>query len=393
MTEIDADPSGHALRIVELTQRFPPAIGGVERHVNDLASHLHRAGASVEILTSDLYRDRPFTRLPARTEDRPFRVRRYRALRGLPMPYGLGITVPGMTKAALRSRGAVLHAHAFGYFPTWIGQLAHRLRGLPLVITPHFDGGAGSRLYALAVARGTLAGADRVVALTAPEARSLASLGVDRDRIRIIPNGIELEDFLPPRTVARRVGPLRILYVGRIDTEQKGLEDLLRAIAELGRATEVSLRVVGEDWGAAPTLRILSRRLGIESVVVWTGVVSPAALREEYASADLFVLPSRFEPFGIVLLEAMASGLPVIATRVGGIPEVVTDGRTGVLVPPRDPSALAAALGRLANDSELRTHMGNEGRARAMEFSWPRLIPQFLALFRELSAQIPEADP
>ncbi|EQD38607.1 glycosyl transferase group 1 [mine drainage metagenome] len=119
--------------------------------------------------------------------------------------------------------------------------------------------------------------------------------------------------------------------------------------------------------------------------VVWTGGVPPDALRREYASADLFVLPSHMEPFGIVLLEAMAAGLPVVATSVGGIPEVVHSGLTGLLVPPRDPAALARALDTLVADPQLRSRFGDRGRARAEEFSWPRLIPKFLELFRELA--------
>ncbi|HUZ80315.1 MAG TPA: glycosyltransferase family 4 protein [Thermoplasmata archaeon] len=376
--------AGSDLRIVELTQRFPPAIGGVERHVKDLATNLHRTGASVEVITSDLYRDRPFTRLFTASEPLPFPVRRHRAFRGFPAPHGLGIAAPGMAWDALRLTHAIVHAHAFGFFPTWAGRLAQQLRGLPLVITPHFDGGSGSRLYARAVARGTLAGADRVVALTQSEAISLATLGVDRERIRVIPNGIGTEDFLPRRGPRPDAGPVTILYVGRIDPEQKGLDDLLRAVALLERPEAVSVRLVGEDWGGATALRSLATGLGIDHVIIWTGAVPQDSLRREYASADLFVLPSHFEPFGIVLLEAMAAGLPVLATRVGGIPEVVADGVTGSLVPSGDPSALAHALDRLASDPLLRTRLGDCGRTRALDFSWPRLIPKFLELFHEL---------
>ena len=255
MTAGPTSEEGRGLAVLELTQRYPPAIGGVERHVRDLATHLHRSGVAVEVVTSDLYRDRPMVRLPFATESDPFPVRRHRAFRALVAPHGLGIGAPGMALDALRHRPAILHAHAFGYPPTWIGRLAQRVRGVPLVITPHFDGGIGSRLYARAVARGTIAHADRVVALTHREAMDLANLGVDATRIRVIPNGIDADDVLPVRPLSLDARNVTILYVGRIDLEQKGLEDLLRAVAMMDGRERVSVRLVGEDWGGTNVLR------------------------------------------------------------------------------------------------------------------------------------------
>ncbi len=385
MTERAPRSTTSGLRVIEITQRFPPAIGGVERHVRDLATHLDRAGVAVEIITSDLYRDRPFTRLAARPNGMAYPVRRHRAFRAFSAPHGLAIGAPGMAFDAVRARGAILHAHAFGRFPTWVGRMAQRLRGSPLGVTPHFDAGSGPRLYARAVARGTLVGADRVIALTEREATALVTLGVDRARIRVIPNGVDPEDFLPARVPRPTSASLTMLYVGRIDPDHKGLSDLLRGLAEMKERKNVTLRIVGEDWGGGNALQSLARKLHIDHRVLWTGGVPPDALRREYALADLFVLPSHLEPFGIVLLEAMAAGLPVVATSVGGIPEVVQGGLTGLLVPPRDPSALARALDTLVADPQLRSQFGDRGRTRAEEFSWPRLIPKFLELFRELT--------
>jgi type III pantothenate kinase len=375
------------LQVVELTQRYFPALGGVERHVRELATGMSEAGVAVEVVTSDLRRDRPFSRLPGGPDHSAFPVRRHRALRALPAPHGLGIVSPGMLVDALARRPGILHAHAFGYFPTWVGRLARFARRGPLIVTPHYDGEKGPRLYARAVAWATLLPADRVIALTGREADALTVLGVDRDRIRIIPNGISPVDFLPARARDPAARPVTALYVGRIEPEQKGLEDLLRAMALISSPDALSLRVVGEDWGGERRLRDLARDLGITRRIAWTGSVSEEAKRTEYAAADLLVLPSRFEPFGIVLLEAMAAGLPVVATRVGGIPEVVVDGITGRLVPPRDPAALAEALQALASDPSLRSRLGRSGQERAQAFSWAMLLPRFLALFREVAEE------
>ena len=136
----------------------------------------------------------------------------------------------------------------------------------------------------------------------------------------MIPNGIDADDVLPVRPLSLDARNVTILYVGRIDLEQKGLEDLLRAVAMMDGRERVSVRLVGEDWGGTNVLRSIARNLGIARAVVLTGPLSREALRREYASADVFVLPSHFEPFGIVLLEAMAAGLPIVATPSVGYP-------------------------------------------------------------------------
>ncbi|EQD71667.1 glycosyl transferase, group 1, partial [mine drainage metagenome] len=133
--------------------------------------------------------------------------------------------------------------------------------GSPLVVTPHFDAGSGPRVYARAVARGTLVGADRVIALTEREGTALAALGVDRARIRVIPNGVDTEDFLPARVPRPASAPLTMLYVGRIDPDHKGLPDLVRGLAEMKERESVTLRIVGEDWGGGSALRRLARGL------------------------------------------------------------------------------------------------------------------------------------
>ncbi|HXW67042.1 MAG TPA: glycosyltransferase family 4 protein [Thermoplasmata archaeon] len=379
---------GGGPRVLELTQRFPPALGGVERHVEQLARELAAAGARVEVVTTDLMRDRPFARGAFGPSDASVTVRRHRAVRWVPVRHGLGIAAPGMLVDALRAPTDVLHAHAFGYFPTWAGRVAHDLRGVPLVITPHSDPGTGtgaSLLYARAVRRATLRRADRIVALTHVEADALARDGVDERRIRVIPNGVDLDEF--SARAPRPAGPEDpiVLFVGRLYPEQKGIETLVEAFASLARTRAARLRLVGEDWGGLAAAERIARERGIAGRLTATGPVPRAALLGEYARADLLVLPSRFEPFGIVLLEAMAAGLPVVASRVGGIPEVVADGRTGLLVPPGEPGPLAEAIGSLLDDPIRASRLGAAGRARAASFAWPRLAPQYLALFRELA--------
>jgi D-inositol-3-phosphate glycosyltransferase len=232
----------------------------------------------------------------------------------------------------------------------------------------------------------TLQGADRVIALTPGEASRLARWGVDPERIRVIPNGLDLEEFagVLARPNGAPQGEPVILYVGRIYPEQKGLDTLLEAFGIVARGNRSQLRLVGEDWGGLDAVRRLARRAGVEDRVHATGTVSRADLLAEYAGANLLVLPSHFDSFPFVLLEAMASGLPVVATRVGGIPEVAIHGTTAVLVPPGDPPALAEAIGRVLADPALGARLGAAGRQRAESYSWDRVIPQYLSLLAEV---------
>ncbi len=169
-----------------------------------------------------------------------------------------------------------------------------------------------------------------------------------------------------------------VLCVARM-YPRKRIGDLLEAASRLrDRLPDVQIRIVGGGPEYTRMLR-LSARLGLEDSVLFLGEVSRARLAEEYVNADCFCLPSVQEGFGIVFLEAMAAGLPVVACRAAAVPEVVPDGAAGLLVEPRDPGRLAEALETLLMDSGRRKEYGEAGRRRAAEFEAPRVAERFLA--------------
>jgi len=361
-------------------------LGGVETHVYQLALGLAMTGVSTEVFTTDLLTDTPLRRLKGGLPTVPFPVRRFVARKFAEIPHGLGILAPSMALALLEETPKVVHAHAYGYFPVLAGGFAERIRRVPLVVTAHSDRGGDSvskRLFDWAIPPFTLRRAHRVIALTAGEASNLQRLGIDPGRIRIIPNGIDLNEFENVPVQRGSDGELTILFVGRCYPRQKGLEYLVRAIQLLPSRHKVRLKIVGEDWGGVLSLRALARALAVEDQVTFTGPLPRRDVIRAYGSSDIFVLPSLFEPFGIVLLEAMASGVPVVASRIGGIAEVVQDGETGLLVPPGNSQALAEALGRLISDPSLRSRMGEAGRLRAAAYSWDILLPRILKVYEE----------
>jgi glycosyltransferase involved in cell wall biosynthesis len=374
------------MRVMQMTQRFPPAIGGVEEHVYHLSLGLSRSGHQVEVLTTDLLRSTPFARMGSNSKYYPFPVTRSRVWKLFEAPHGLGIVAPSMVRQAVKRRAEIVHAHAYGYFPTFAATLGSALDGCALVITPHSDAGRPSwskSLFDRVVPGLTLKKASRVIAVTQHEAVHLTALGVDSEKVEVIPNGVDIGEFARPPKMRDGDEPIIGLFVGRIDSDQKGLHTLVRAVALLSTSLGLQIRLVGEDWGGTEPLRSLAQRLGVSDRLTFVGKLSRAELVEEYAQAQFFVLPSIFEPFGIVLLEAMAAGLPVIASRVGGIPEIVEDGRTGLLVEPGNPGSLAEALRHLCRDEVLRKSMGRRAREHVMPYDWELIVPRILSVYAE----------
>jgi glycosyltransferase involved in cell wall biosynthesis len=204
--------------------------------------------------------------------------------------------------------------------------------------------------------------------------------GVSPERLAVVPEPIDLEVWddqfwRAPRR--ERTGPV-VLCVARM-YPRKRLPDLLRAAGILRiRVPGIQVRIVGRgpEWAA---LGRLHAELGLADSVVLLGDLPRERLAEEYVNATLFCLPSVQEGFGIVFLEAMAAELPVVACRIAAVPEVVQDGITGVLVPPRDPGALAEALERLIEEPARAKRLGQEGRRRALALSPRHVAERFLS--------------
>jgi glycosyltransferase involved in cell wall biosynthesis len=310
----------------------------------------------------------------------------------------------------------VVHAQgltALGYGRARVSDPALRA---PLVMNPQGmeeHKASGLKRLALlrlrALSREAARLADRVIATDVSTRGEVARLlGVDAARVVVLPNGVDPEELSaatpgePDRVVrealpsAAAAFPL-FLSVGRIEA-YKGLDDALQALDRLHRAGELPPRwafvVVGEGRDRDRLARrVMARELlarsrggrGIAAHVHWAGQVGEGLLHALYSCADVFVHATRYEGSSLVTLEAMAHGLPVVATRAGGIPDKVTDGQTGRLVEPGDVEALARGLAELAQDAALREAMGSRGRKRALEdFGWPALAERTVALYEEL---------
>ncbi len=243
--------------------------------------------------------------------------------------------------------------------------------------------------------------ADLLVAATPAEVAQLNWLyGANTEKLRIAPPGVDLELFhpLPQEAAKAQVGiPVHhrnILFVGRIEP-LKGVDTLFRAIALIQKrrpeaVKDVCVAVIGGDpWATNPDeemarLQDLRQELGILETVSFLGAKDQERLPYFYAAADMVVMPSHYESFGMVALEAMAVGTPVIASEVGGLAFLVRDGETGFHVPSRDPEALAEKIYTLLTDTACRRQMGANAIRHARKYSWANTADRILPIYAEL---------
>ena len=310
----------------------------------------------------------------------------------------------------------VVHCHT--WYTHLAGCLAKQLHGVPLILTTHSlephrpwkVEQLGSAYHVSSwVERTAYQNADGVVAVSQAMARDVSLLyGVEPDRVRVIHNGIDLNEYRPTYSEAtlRECGvdpdvPF-VLFVGRI-TRQKGIIHLVNAIRHFNEGAQVVLCAGAPDTpGIAQEMEAAVEEARARSThrIVWVRDMLP---REKtihlYSHAAIFVCPSVYEPFGIINLEAMACETPVVASAVGGIPEVVEHGRTGLLVAPEAISAteveprhpeqfardLATAVNTLLDDPSLRSHMAARARARVEEhFSWTSIARQTVRFYGDV---------
>ena len=249
----------------------------------------------------------------------------------------------------------------------------------------------------------TIRAADRIVAATLAEQSQLQFLyKADPRKITILPPGVDTSRFYPiPPDEARAVvgvppNERMILYVGRIEP-LKGVDTLIRAIADMRDDGVLSqyphyLTIIGGDPDASPEdmtaemvrLQALCQELGIGDLVLFLGKQNQDSLPYYYSAAEVVVMPSHYESFGMVALEAMACGTPVVASKVGGLAFLIQDGVTGFQVPDGDHDALCKSLTRLVCDPALRLQMGENAAVYARDYAWERITPKMIDLYREV---------
>lgn len=381
-----------SLRILRLCSVFEPTggqvarpdfdpIGGMQNHTASLTRALDARGLRQTVITSRLGGPAGRTRVGRDAE---------LVHVGLPIPRLRQLWAASAIPSALRSGPVdVVHAHQGEDLATLpLAVAAARRLDAPLVVTLHCSlrysvPAAGARLTALRVVGGALEQrmlerADAVIALTDTTARHLVERG---QPVTVIPSGFDATLFasaVPSELLTAIPGP-RIVYLGRL-ARQKDVPTLVRAFTLV--RSPASLVIVGDGPDRpAVDAALAALPAGVAGRVHRFGFRPHSEVPNLLAAADVLVLPSIYEEMGSVLVEAMHAGVPVVASDVGGIPDVVRDGDTGLLVPPQDPAGLADALDQLLSAPQRLVDMRAAARRRSVHYSWDELAGRVVDVY------------
>ena len=387
--------------------------GGMNVYVHELASELGRQGVGVDVFTRSQDEHEPHVKHDLGNGNRVLHIP---AGPEHPLPKAeLYQHVPEfvggvrLAAAMLDARYDVIHSHY------WLsGVVARKLQQhwpVPVVHMAHTLGVMKNRValnadeqepqLRLDTEQRLLGWANHTVAATVAEEMQLRwLLHNDNATVRVIPPGVDTQRFHPSDRAAARAAigvaadACLLLFVGRIEP-LKGTDTLLQAV-QLLRARgqlppQLSLSIIGGDPDQPRESRLaelqrlmeLRDELGLGEVVTFLGKRAQETLPDYYVAADVVVMPSLYESFGMVALEAMACGTPVVASQVGGLAYLVRDGETGYLVPDRDPAALADRLSRLLSNPQLRAQMGAQAVLHARTYAWPDITRKVIGLYAD----------
>ena len=392
--------------------------GGMNVYVRDLAREFSRRGVIVDVFTRSQNSHLPHVMHKLGTRGRVVHVPA-----GPEEPYDKNKVfdhLPEFTEGVLRfarDQGIaydVIHSHY--WLSGWVARDLRAVWGKPIVHMFHTLGlmknhvaGSPSEMETsrrIDVETDIVGFADKLIAATPAEQTQLEWLyGADRDRIAVVPPGVDTRHFhpMPMRAARDRLGVAHgdwmVLFVGRIE-RLKGVDTLIRAIALLAHecptwVEKMCVAIIGGDAATNENVELerlkrMREELGLSDLITFLGARDQDQLRHYYNAASFVVMPSRYESFGMVALEAMACGRPVIASEVGGLAHLVRDGQTGFHVPEGNHVGLASAIARLLQDDRLREQLGRQAAVWAQAFAWPRVADRLLDVFEaQHSAPMP----
>ena len=376
------------MHIVMASIDYLPSVGGIAAHVHELSKALTALGHHVTVLAKGDGCESDTTD-GVHVIRTPFGFRRLRLLRG--RRYQWALATLWAARGALASAD-VLHFHVLGLLGA--GRLWGRQT--PRVFTNHasdFVESAAVPDNHPALKRDLLM-ADWVIACSSDRASLTAEVGYPADRVSSIPNGVDTARFSPdvPDDGLRAAhgasdGEILILCPCRLE-RVKGVAHLVSALPMVLRRCPLVRLLVAGDGIERAHLEAAAVALGVRDKISFAGSVPNSDMPSYYAASDIVVVPSLVEATSIAALEAMSTAKPVVATRVGGLPELIQDGVSGVLVAPADEAELAAAIVPLARDPALRRCIGKAARERVLrEFTWQAITSRTLEVYREVSRE------
>lgn len=380
-------------RICLVTHFFPPHIGGIEKVSFEQSKGLTKSGYQIDVLTSKI---KGRNECPAKGI-RIFHFSAVNIAERIGVPYPIPSIQAYRTFAKVIKKCDLVHAHGHVYMSSYLaGKVAKKFKK-PFILTQHntfIDYRSGlnilEHLNDLTIGKAVLKDADRIVVVSNKTREYVHNLVEDKSKISVIYNGVDTNYFHPTNKVESRKkldlpkNRKIILSVRRL-VYKNGLDTLIESVRYIAKEHPDVLFVVA---GKGPSKKLIEDRIKesrIEENINLTGFVRDELLPIYYNAADYFVLPSASgEGLPLVLLEAMACGLPVISTMVGGTPEIIEHMKNGVLVPPRSPEAMAVIISELLSNEGLGLTIGEKARKIVVnKFTWEKNLRQLQTIYSE----------
>lgn len=400
------------MKILLVTPEYPPFhIGGGGIVVQSIAQTLSTKGHNVTVFSGH-HPTHSFFKRVAQTYDRKLRIFRFPLIPTPTISLHLKTVLPPnifsflyLLRILSRSNFDAVHLHGFGHFFIDLVALLCRIRSKPYTLTLHgfprspLKAGRIVRLlyslYVLTVGRSTLSKACRVTAISSAVKEEATVYGIDENRSVVIPNGLDLAKYKQIKNsmeFRKKYGiglnDHLIVAVGILH-ERKGFQYLIEALPLIKNwRKNVKLLIVGRDGGYAKKLKELTRLLRVEDDVIFTDFLKFEMKLTALSETDIFVIPSLVEPFGLVALEAMAMGKPIVATRVGGLKSILKNKKTAVLVHSQNDKLLAEAITQLLKNTDLQRKLSENSRKAVTKYSWDRVVDNYLGIYNEIAQRV-----
>lgn len=378
------------MKIIQLTTFFYPVHGGVEQMVLQLSKRLKEFGHQVKIITSDSSKKGSAIR-PFKEDIEGVEVERCRTWLSLSYFHKL---FPSVFFKLLREDFDVIHVQGLKKVEGYIALFVAKLKGKKVIVSTHnpfvvdpaerpFFSNLFIKLHDLTFGKLFMRFFDKFLCLSKSEFKQLEKFGVKREKMVVIPNAVpdivwekgDSDKIAEELEIDKNKWKAIVLNLGRI-SKRKGLQNLKLAVDNLPSTLFV---FAGPDDGYADKLSDLYKD---NKNVIFPGAIEREKTKDLYELADIWTLPSLYEPFGVVLIEAMAKGLPVVATQVGGPKEIVKN-EFGFLVDPNDQEEIFKKIKILVESTTLRTKMGREAKREAAGYKWSSILQEYLNVYEE----------
>jgi glycosyltransferase involved in cell wall biosynthesis len=378
------------VKVVQLTPDFPPPLtGGGGYHVYNLARELVRKGVNVTVFTLN----KGHASLLAKTEvEIHFGKVKVVRVPAFYIPKTTYAIAPQLVPLLLKEDADIIHTHGYQFFPSDVALLASKIKKSPLVLTLHgfprdFDK-LSHRAYFTFFGKEILRTASKIISVSQRVAYEFRSIGVPEEKITLVPNGVDLEEYkqLPSGDLFRKRLDIKedermLLTIGRLE-KIKGFQYLIKALPSIIKEVgSTKLVIAGPEFSYGSELKQLVEETNVRDNVIFYGPINGKEKFEAFSAADIVTIPSLYEGFGILLLEAMAAGKPLIATSTGAAPEIIQNGKNGILVNPGDSEDLAGKVIKLLSDERLMSFISQESRKTVEAFDWEKVSEHIHKLY------------